>query len=177
MLKVDTSIRVLVLMGTLLAAAAFAQTPAAGNLAPDFRLQDQDGQWHTLGEYRGKWLALYFYPKDNSPHCTTEACEFRDNIFAFKQAGAVIVGTSVDSVDSHKKFETDQQLPFTLLADPSKQTAKAYGVLKRYLGVIELAQRETFLIDPKGVIVKHYADVDPKKHSQEVLGDIKRFAG
>jgi peroxiredoxin Q/BCP len=176
MLAFKDLVRWVLLMGSLLAAAAFAQTPTIGTLAPDFRLQDQNGQWHTLSEYRGKWLTLYFYPKDNSPACTTEACEFRDNVFAFKEAGAVIVGISVDSVDSHKKFEKDQKLPFTLLADPSKETAKSYGVLKNYMGVLELAKRETFLIDPSGKVVKHYTDVDPKNHSQQVLADIKHYA-
>ena len=164
------------LMSCLGAAVALGEPLMAGSAAPDFRLQDQNGQWHTLGDYRGKWLALYFYPKDNSPGCTTQACEFRDNIFAFKEAGAVIVGISVDTVDSHKKFEKDHQLPFTLLADPTKQTAKTYGVLKSYMGMIELAKRETFLIDPTGKIAKHYTDVDPKGHSEQVLGDIKRFS-
>ena len=82
----------------------FAATPAVGELAPDFRLQDSVGQWHTLSEYRGKWVALYFYPKDGTPGCTTEACEFRDNVFAFHNANAVIVGISVDDIDDHKKF-------------------------------------------------------------------------
>lgn len=157
----------------LCSGAALGQIPAIGSPAPDFRLQDQDSHWHTLSEYKGQWLALYFYPKDNSPGCTTQACEFRDNVFGFKEAGAVIVGISVDTVDSHKKFESDHKLPFTLLADPTKQTSKAYGVLKSYIGLAELAKRETFLIDPEGRIAKRYADVTPKGHSQQVLADIK----
>jgi thioredoxin-dependent peroxiredoxin len=157
------------------AVAAAADGPSIGSPAPNFRLQDQNGQWHTLDEYRGKWLALYFYPKDNTPGCTTQACEFRDNIFAFREAGAVIVGISVDDVASHKKFEQDHGLPFTLLADPTKETAKTYGVLKKIMGVLEAAQRDTFLIDPNGKIVKHYVNVDPKGHSQIVLSDIKEL--
>ncbi len=155
-----------------------AGTPAAtlgiGSPAPAFRLQDQNGQWHTLDEYQGKWLTLYFYPKDQTPGCTTQACEFRDNIFAFREANAVIVGISVDDVASHKKFESKHGLPFTLLADPTKETTKAYGVLKKFMLTVELAKRDTFLIDPSGRIAKIYRDVDPKGHSQAVLADIKK---
>lgn len=158
----------------MLSSAAYAANPPTiGSMAPNFKLQDQTGQWRTLEDYRGKWLALYFYPKDNTPGCTTQACEFRDNIFAFRDANAVIVGVSVDDVASHKKFQEEHGLPFTLLADSTKQTAKAYGVLKKFMGVMEAAQRDTFLIDPTGKIVKHYIDVNPKGHSQVVLQDIK----
>jgi peroxiredoxin Q/BCP len=152
---------------------ASAQAPALGSMAPEFKLQDQNGKWHELKDYRGKWVALYFYPKDNTPGCTTQACEFRDNIFAFRDAGAVILGISVDDVASHKKFAEEHGLPFTLLADPTKETAKRYGVLKKFIGIMEMAKRDTFLVDPQGRIVKHYADVDPKGHSQLVLKDIK----
>ena len=152
---------------------ANAQSPALGSMAPAFKLQDQNGKWHELKDYRGKWVALYFYPKDNTPGCTTQACEFRDNIFAFRDAGAVILGVSVDDVASHKKFAEEHGLPFTLLADPTKETAKRYGVLKKFIGIMEMAKRDTFLIDPQGRIVKYYADVDPKGHSQVVLKDIK----
>jgi peroxiredoxin Q/BCP len=152
---------------------ARADGPALGAAAPNFKLQDQNGKWRTLEDYKGKWLTLYFYPKDQTPGCTTQACEFRDNIFAFRDANAVIVGISVDDVASHKKFEEKNSLPFTLLADPTKQTAKTYGVLKRFMGMTELAKRETFLIDPSGHIAKIYRDVDPKGHAQAVLADIK----
>lgn len=154
---------------------ARADAPAIGAAAPDFKLQDQNGKWHTLADFRGKWVALYFYPKDQTPGCTTQACEFRDNIFAFKEANAAIVGVSVDDVESHKKFSEKHGLPFPILADATKETAKKYGVLKSYLGTMELAKRDTFLIDPQGRIVKHYADVDPKGHSQIVLKDIKEL--
>ena len=156
-------------------AQAPTQSAALGSMAPEFRLQDQDGKWHQLKNYRGKWVALYFYPKDNTPGCTTQACEFRDNIFAFREAGAVILGISVDDVASHKKFAQEHGLPFPILADSTKETAKTYGVLKRYVGVMEMAKRDTFLIDPEGRIVKRYADVDPKGHSQAVLADIKQM--
>lgn len=146
---------------------------AIGSNAPTFRLQDQQGAWHTLEEYRGKWLALYFYPKDGTPGCTTEACEFRDNVFAFRDANAVIVGISLDDSASHKKFAEQHGLPFSLLADTTKETAIAYGVLTKMMGILEVAQRDSFLIDPNGKIVKHYVRVDPNGHSQTVLADIK----
>jgi peroxiredoxin Q/BCP len=155
------------------AAVQAAAPPSVGAAAPSFRLQDQNGQWHTLDEYKGKWLALYFYPKDNTPGCTTEACEFRDNVFAFRDAGAVIVGISLDDGASHKKFAEQHGLPFTLLADTTKETAIAYGVLTKMMGILEVAQRDTFLIDPTGRIAKHYVRVDPTGHSQLVLADIK----
>lgn len=157
--------------------ASAADSPALGAAAPEFKLQDQNGKWHELKDYRGKWVALYFYPKDQTPGCTTQACEFRDNIFAFRDAGAVILGVSVDDVESHKKFSEKHGLPFPILADADKKTAKAYGVLKRFLGTVELAKRDTFLIDPQGKIARHYADVDPKGHSQVVLKDIKELQG
>src|SRR5262245_58283822 len=156
-------------------AAVAEGPPVTGTTAPEFKLQDQTGKFHELKDYRGKWVALYFYPKDQTPGCTTQACEFRDNIFAFKEAGAQILGVSVDDVESHKKFSEKHGLPFPILADPTKETAKKYGVLKSYLGTMELAKRDTFLIDPQGKIVKHYADVDPKGHSQIVLSDIKEM--
>jgi peroxiredoxin Q/BCP len=173
------SLRVLypfVLFGMLMAGfTARAEGPALGAPAPELKLQDQNGKWHDLKDYRGKWVALYFYPKDQTPGCTTQACDFRDNIFAFREAGAVILGVSVDDVDSHKKFAEKHGLPFTLLADPTKETAKRYGVLKNFLGTMELAKRDTFLIDPQGRIVKRYVDVEPKGHSQVVLNDIKEM--
>jgi peroxiredoxin Q/BCP len=169
------SVRSFLALLTLLAATAFA-APTVGTDAPAFRLQDQNGKWHALADYRGKWVVLYFYPKDATPGCTTQACEFRDNIFAFREAGAVILGVSVDDVESHKKFSEEHGLPFPILADSTKATAKVYGVLKKYLGTMELASRETFLIDPQGKIVKHYPSVNPKGHSQAVLADLKEFS-
>jgi peroxiredoxin Q/BCP len=154
-------------------AFAAAATPEVGVAAPPFHLQDQAGDWHSLSDYRGKWVVLYFYPKDDTPGCTTQACEFRDNIFAFNKLGAVILGISVDDVASHKQFAEEHSLPFTLLADSTKETAKSYGVLRSALGIMEIAASETFIIDPQGRIAKHYAAVDPKGHSQAVLGDLK----
>jgi peroxiredoxin Q/BCP len=151
---------------------ARAAAPAVGAPAPAFRLQDQNAAWHTLDEYRGRWLVLYFYPKDETPGCTTQACELRDNIFAFRKLDASIVGISVDDVASHKEFAARHSLPFTILADSSKQTARDYGVLVRFMGVMELAERDTFIIDPQGRIAAHWAKVEPKGHSQRVLKEL-----
>jgi peroxiredoxin Q/BCP len=156
-----------------LALPALADGPAVGSPAPNFRLQDQDGNWHTLDQYRGKWVVLYFYPKDNTPGCTTQACELRDNIFAFREAGATILGISVDDVKSHAEFAKEHRLPFRILADSKKETAKAYGVLTKFMGVMELAQRDTFLIDPQGRVARHWVKVDPKGHSEMVLAELK----
>ena len=148
-------------------------SPAPGQSAPAFRLPDQNGKPVSLADQRGKWVVLYFYPKDNTPGCTTEACDFRDNIYAFREIGAVVLGISVDDTGSHKQFAEAHHLPFPILADSDKQVTRAYGVLHRPLGLMELARRETFLIDPQGRIVKHYRDVDPDSHSKQVLADLK----
>jgi peroxiredoxin Q/BCP len=161
----------LILMSTPLLAG---DPPAVGSDAPAFNLQDQNGDWHTLESYSGQWLAVYFYPRDDTPGCTTEACNFRDNIYAFKAIGAAVVGISVDDVESHKKFADKYKLPFTLLADEKSEAAKAYGVLKDYK-LVKLASRQSFLVDPDGKIAKHYEDVDPDTHTDEVLADIKVF--
>jgi peroxiredoxin Q/BCP len=155
------------------AVAAAAGAPQVGAPAPAFKLQDQAGKWHSLSDYKGQWVALYFYPKDDTPGCTTQACSFRDNVFAFKKENAVILGISVDDVASHKAFAEKHGLPFTLLADADKAVTKQYGVLKTYMGVMEMARRDTFLIDPQGNVAKHYESVEPEGHSKVVLDDIK----
>jgi thioredoxin-dependent peroxiredoxin len=175
MLMLASAARRTALAGLVLLASAgiaLAATPSVGQPAPAFKLQDQDGKWHSLGDYKGKWVAVYFYPKDDTPGCTTQACSFRDNIFAFNKEGAVILGISVDDVESHKKFAEKHGLPFALLADADKAVAKQYGVLKNY-GVAEFARRDTFIIDPEGRVAKHYESVDPDGHSKVVLEDIK----
>lgn len=148
--------------------------PQVGSTAPGFKLQDQNGEWHELADYRGKWLAVYFYPKDDTPGCTTEACSFRDNIYAFKGIGAEVVGISVDDVDSHKEFSTKYKLPFTILADIGGQTSDAYGVLRDYKSM-QIASRQSFLIDPNGIVVKHYDEVDPESHTGQVLADLQKL--
>ena len=161
------------LLSTLISFPTIAgETPAVGEPAPGFRLQDQNGEWHELQDYRGTWLAVYFYPKDQTPGCTTEACNFRDNIFAFKAIGAEVVGISLDDVESHKEFSDKYKLPFVILADEGGATADAYGVLRDYK-LIKIASRQSFLVNPEGVIAKHYEDVDPDTHTQEVLADLE----
>jgi thioredoxin-dependent peroxiredoxin len=162
----------MLLAGTALA----ADPPAVGSPAPAFKLQDQSGKWHSLSDYRGKWVVLYFYPKDNTPGCTTQACEFRDNIFAYRELGAVILGVSVDDVASHKSFSEQHNLPFPILADSDKTVTTAYGTLKEYVGIAKMARRDTFIIDPQGAIAKHYQDVKPAGHSEIVLADLKQLA-
>jgi len=156
--------------------AAAQENPRVGDAAPEFRLQDQHGKWHSLSDYRGKWVVIYFYPKDNTPGCTTQACDLRDNIFAFRDLGAVILGISVDDVASHKSFAEEHGLPFVILADADKQVTTRYGVLTKFLGMMELARRDTFIIDPQGRIAKHYMKVDPSNHSAMVLEDLKKLA-
>ena len=160
---------------TALVAGSFATAApnvALGRPAPEFELPDQNGQLHSLEDYRDRWVVLYFYPKDQTPGCTTEACEFRDNIFAFRDLNAQILGVSLDDVGSHKKFADKYRLPFPLLADPEGTTADAYGVKTRMFGM-KVAKRQTFLIDPDGNIAKHYESVKPATHSAEVLVDLK----
>jgi thioredoxin-dependent peroxiredoxin len=149
-----------------------AASPAEGTVAPDFKLQDQAGKTHSLSQYKGKWVVLYFYPKDFTGGCTTQACELRDNIFAFRKVDAVILGVSVDDVASHEKFAKEHSLPFDILADPTREVSGKYGVLFN-AGITQLASRQTFLIGPDGKIVKHWDKVDPKGHSEMVLTEIK----
>jgi len=156
-------------------ANAATASPAIGTMAPQFKLQDQNGDWHSLSDYQGKWLVVYFYPKDETSGCTTQACELRDNIFAFRKIGATIVGISVDDVASHKGFAEHHSLPFSVLADPSKETAKNYGVLVKMMGIFEIAQRDTFIIDPQGHIAQHLVNVEPKGHSAVVLKELARL--
>ncbi len=162
----------LVAMATSVCAEAPSAAPSEGSPAPAFKLQDQAGKWHTLDQYKGKWVVLYFYPKDFTGGCTTQACELRDNIFAFRKADAVILGVSVDDVASHEKFAKEHSLPFDILADPTHEVSGKYGVLTNYGGA-KMASRQTFLIGPDGKIVKHWAKVDPKGHSDMVLAEIK----
>lgn len=145
---------------------------AIGQPAPTFKLRDQNGDWHTLEQYAGSWVALYFYPKDDTPGCTKEACAFRDNIFAFEEIGATILGVSLDDSESHAAFAEKYSLPFSLLADTEGAAAQTYGVLKKMAG-LKFASRQSFLIDPEGRVQKHYKKVNAEKHSEEVLADLK----
>jgi peroxiredoxin Q/BCP len=149
--------------------------PKAGDNAPDFTLSDESGETVRLSDFRGKYLVLYFYPKDDTPGCTTEACNFRDDIHNYRKAGVVVVGISPDSRESHNKFKQKYSLPFSLLADEGHKVCEAYGVWgkkklmgREYDGVF----RTTFLIDPQGVIKRVFENVKPDGHSQEVLAEI-----
>ena len=148
---------------------------AVGDAAPEFELPDQNSQLHSLEDYRDQWVVLYFYPKDETPGCTTEACEFRDNIFAYRDLNAQILGVSLDDVESHKSFAEKHGLPFPLLADVDGTVATAYGVKTRMLGMT-VAKRQTFIVGPDGTITKHYEKVDPAEHSRQVLADLKTLA-
>ena len=161
---------VLVLIG--FAFSVSAESPQVGGPAPPFKLQDQNNQWHELDGYQGNWVVLFFYPKADTPGCTTEACEFRDNIFAFEDLGATVLGVSLDNVADQKAFADKYSLPFPLLSDAAEEVATAYGVLGSY-GAMRVAKRHTFLIGPDGAVAKHYPKVDPKTHSEQVLADLK----
>lgn len=148
--------------------------------APDFTLPDQDGVIHKLHNYAGKWLVLYFYPKDDTPGCTTEACSFRDEYDYIREHGAEVIGISRDTVESHKQFATKYNLHFPLLSDEFLEAIKAYGVWgerklygRTFMGII----RSTFIIDPKGQIVKEYPKVTPKGHAVQIVKDLQVLQG
>ncbi len=167
------NVRWLVGVAVLVVAAVLAQKvlasssmPSVGAPAPDFTLSSQEGTSVSLSAFRGQWVVLYFYPKDMTTGCTIEAHNFQRDQPEFAKRGAVVLGVSVDSVDSHKKFCTKEGLNFKLLADSDKKVTEQYGSL---MPVIHMAQRNTFIIDPQGKIAKVYTSVDPNKHSTEVL--------
>ncbi len=150
-----------------------------GKKAPSFKLPDQDGKIHSLADYAGQVVLLYFYPKDMTSGCTTEAQGFRDLAKEYKKAGIVVLGVSIDSVKSHKKFCDKESLNFTLLSDEDKKVVEKYGVWKektmygkKYMGIM----RESFLIGKDGRILKHYEKVNPIKHPAEVLKDVATLA-
>lgn len=144
---------------------------AVGDFAPDFSLADQDGVTQTLSSYRPHWVVLYFYPKDDTPGCTTEACKFRDDYVAATKLGAEILGVSIDSPESHAKFTKKFGLPFPLLADTDGKVARQYGAFWSF-GPIRFARRHTFLIDPQGKIARIYRQVSPEIHSRQVIEDL-----
>jgi peroxiredoxin Q/BCP len=168
------------LLGGLVAWAgtAFAASnlPRAGDAAPAFSLPDQNGKVRNAAEFRGKWLVLYFYPKDDTPGCTEQACTFRDDMHKLTALGAEIVGVSVDDTLSHAAFAKKYSLPFPLLADDKGEVAARYGSI-RDLAVVKFAQRNTFLIDPLGKIAKVYLGVNTSKNSQEVIDDLQKLIG
>jgi len=145
-----------------------------GDDAPTFTLPDSLGNQVSLNDYKGKWVVLYFYPKDDTPGCTTEACHFRDDFKSLEAISAKVIGVSIDDSFSHKKFAEKYNLPFPLLSDASGEVASRYGALNNFL-VIKLAKRYTYLINPQGKIAKIYLSVDTSKHSQEIIEDLKKL--
>jgi peroxiredoxin Q/BCP len=152
--------------------AVTGKTPKAGEPAPEFALSDQDGQTYTLKNFSGKWLALYFYPRDETPGCVQQACKFRDDWRTLDEMGAEVVGVSVNDVRSHGAFAKRYSLMFRLLADTTGAVAARYGSLTN-LGFLKLAKRNTFLIDPQGVIARVYAPARASTNSQEVIRDLQ----
>lgn len=166
--------KLIIIIWLLIFGASSFASELSGRLAPDFKLMAQDGSYKSLSNYKGKWLVLYFYPKDGTPGCTTEAKNFRDNIGKFKALQAEVVGISLDDNESHQEFSKQYQLPFDILSDTDKSVAKDYKVLGGF-GPIEYTKRETFIIDPLGNIVYHYKKVDAAKHAKQVLAKLKQL--
>jgi len=146
----------------------------AGQSAPDFRLADQHGKIHTLADFHGKWLALYFYPKDDTPGCTKQACTFRDGLQDLADLGAEVIGVSVDDTSSHADFAKKYHLQFPLLADTAAETTARYHSLIN-LGIVKFARRNTFLIDPQGKIARIYLSASAARNSAEVIKDLKHL--
>ena len=157
-------------------ATSYGMKLKVGQKAPDFKLPDQNGKLHSLTENKGSWILIYFYPKDDTPGCTKEACMIRNTLPDFKKLKCTVFGISVDSIKSHKKFADKYKLSFTLLADEKKETVKKYNVWakKTFMGKSYMGTRRTsFLIGPDGRIKKIYENVKPELHAQEVLDDLK----
>ncbi len=145
-----------------------------GQVAPTYKLQDQNGKWHQSKDTRGKWTVLYFYPKDNTAGCTEEAKQFKNLYPQFLKANAVVLGVSLDDVKSHQAFSEKLGLPFPILADHKHQLAEQFGIVRNF-GITKVAKRESFLIDPQGTIVYHYTSVNSQTHAKQVLNDILKF--
>jgi peroxiredoxin Q/BCP len=148
--------------------------PRVGDVAPEFGLPDQHGTVRTRDEFRGKWLVLYFYPRDDTPGCTEQAARYRDAMRELEAAGAVVCGVSVDDSASHAEFARKYNLPFALLADRRGETAARYGSLRDF-GLLKIAKRNTFLIDPAGKVAKAYVGVNPARNTAEVARDLKQL--
>ena len=156
------------------AASSKRNLPVPGAQAPGFSLPDQNDKLRTNADFRGKWLVLYFYPKDDTPGCTEQACKFRDDLPRLTALGAEIVGVSVDGLQSHQAFARKHGLPFPFLADSNGELARRYGSLHD-LGAIRIARRNTFLIDPQGQVAKVYLGANTSRNSQEVIDDLTRL--
>src|SRR5213075_415719 len=169
----DMILSVIIGLGTfgVMGAAETQKQPDVGKPAPDFSLTTGDGSRVSLKDYRGKWVVLYFYPKDFTSGCTMEARNFQHDLVKYEQAGAVVLGVSVDTAQSHKDFCTKEGLNFKLLADPEAKVSTEYGSVMNYKGE-KLAARNTFIINPDGQIAKVYSGVKPADHSEQVLKDL-----
>lgn len=157
-----------------MAAAAKQYLPRAGDDAPAFELPDQDGRLRGIGEFRGRWLVLYFYPRDDTSGCTEQAAQFRDSMERLRALGAAVCGVSVDDSDSHAEFARKYKLPFALLADRGGATAARYGSLWNF-GLVRLAKRNTFVIDPRGKVARVYLGANPARNAAEVIEDLTRL--
>ncbi|MET0028354.1 MAG: peroxiredoxin [Candidatus Thiodiazotropha sp.] len=158
---------------------SFGQASAelqTGEPAPDFELMDQNGDTQSLQAYRGSWVVLYFYPKNDTPGCTTEACQFRDDYLRLTEMGAHVLGVSTDEVSSHQEFANKYHLPFPLLSDAKGEVASRYGALFQ-IGPLRYAKRHSFIIDPQGRLAEIYRDVNPKRHSGEVIARLESLMG
>lgn len=174
MLLLGLMVVVLALVLPRLISSSHANALTAGSTAPDFNLMSQEGNPVGLQDFRGSWVVLYFYPKDQTPGCTREAHNFQADQAKYAERHAVVLGVSVDSVDSHKKFCSKEGLNFKLLADQQGKVSQAYGSLTN-LGIVKFAARHTFLIDPSGKVAKTYRSVDPARHSEEVLAALDQL--
>ena len=153
--------------------ASLAQVKV-GSKAPNFTLSDQNSIQHQLSDYEGSWVILYFYPKDDTPGCTTQACDFRDAVKRIIASKSNVFGVSLDSVESHKRFADKNNLPFSLLSDESGEVSEAYDSLNNFMS-FKSAKRNTFIIDPDGKVAKIYLSVKPSTHSQMVLNDLNQL--
>ena len=168
-MQIKSIITTCVIAVLLIASSSSIAGLKVGDKAPNFALQDQNSITHTLSDYEGQWLVLYFYPKDDTPGCTTQACDFRDAVKRIIASKAVVFGLSLDSVTSHKLFAEKYNLPFSLLADETGEVSELYDSLSMFY---KAAKRDTFIVDPKGNIAKIYLSVNPKTHSEMVLNDL-----
>lgn len=168
------TISVLTIFSLIMFSFSHADTLKVGQLAPGFELIDQNGIAQSLESFKGKWVVLYFYPKDDTPGCTKEACAFRDDYRAISAQNTQVLGVSIDSKESHAAFAEKYGLPFPLLADTGGLIAKKYQALLS-LGPIKLAKRYTFIIDPSNIIQRIYRKVDASSHSQQILADLNNL--
>jgi peroxiredoxin Q/BCP len=155
-------------------AGVFSDGPEVGSMAPDFKLTTNEGKPAAIGDFKGKWLVLYFYPKDFTSGCTLEAHNFQRDLAQYEKLNAVIVGVSVDTAESHKEFCAKEGLNFKLLSDPDGKVSEQYGSIMEYNGA-KLSARNTFIIDPEGKVAKVFLKVNPKAHSEEVIAALNNL--